>query len=173
MIEAFNSIREKAKQPLHLLVVGFGTDGDRLKNQVYELGISSDVTFTDKVTDDEIVELHKVGDIFCMPSPSELQCIAALEAMASGKPVVAVEAGALPELCQDGKNGFLCEKDNVKQIAASLLRLVNDDRLRSDYGKQSVKIATTHDMAYTLDRFEEIYAALASSKTPELPQRLL
>lgn len=173
LINAFYSIQTKTTTPLHLLVVGFGTDGDRLKNQTYELDIHKDVTFTGRVTDDEIVALQKVGDMFCMPSPSELQCIAALEAMASGKPIVAVDAGALHELCQSGVNGFLCEKDNTQQIAESLLRLIDDKKLRDTYGKASVKIAITHDIKHTIDRFEEIYRSVASSKTHELPQRLL
>lgn len=173
LVDAFNVVQQRAEQPLHLLIVGFGTDSDRLENQVYQLGLHDKVTFTGRVTDDEIVELHKIGSVFCMPSPAELQCIAAMEAMASGKPVVAVDAGALKELCQDGRNGFLCEKDDVDGVADALLKLVEDEKLREKFGKESLKIAKTHDIDYTLDRFEEIYTELIGSKTHELPQRLL
>ena len=157
LIEAFAKILHKTKKPIHLLIVGDGTDRERLKNMIYENHISKHVTFTGRVTDDEIVALQKVGDIFCMPSPAELQSIATLEAMASGKPVVAVAAGALAELCQDGRNGFLCEKDNVAQVAESLLTLVEDVPLRKKFAKESLAIAKTHDIEHTLDRFEAIY----------------
>lgn len=173
LIDAFNYVQASTKQPVHLLVVGFGTDGDRLENLVYQLDLHDKVTFTGRVTDEEIVELHKVGDIFCMPSPAELQCIAAMEAMASGKPVVAVDAGALRELCQDGRNGFLCAKDDIDGIAESLLTIINDDELRTKFGKESLAIAATHDIEYTLNRFEEIYADLIGSKVVQAPQRLL
>ena len=132
------------------------------------------MTFTGRVTDEEIVELHKVGDVFAMPSPAELQSIATLEAMATGKPVVGVDAGALAELCQDDRNGFLCEQDNVDEIADSLRQLVDDETLRKQFGKESLAIAKTHDIQHTLDKFESIYdQVLALEKNRQLPQRLL
>ena len=173
LIDAFAQLRSRTETPLHLLIVGSGTDAERLKNRVYEHGIRDNVSFTGRVTDEEIVELHKVGDVFCMPSPAELQCIAALEAMASGKPVVAVDAGALYELCQDERNGFLCRKDDVEQICDSLQKLVDDKTLRTKFGKESLKIAATHDIEHTLDQFEAIYKNLIKTKKYELPQRLL
>lgn len=173
LIDAFYHVKQTLGKPVHLLIVGFGTDSDRLENQVYQLGIHDDVTFTGRVTDEEIIELHKVGDVFCMPSPAELQCIAALEAMASGKPVVAVDAGAVGELCQTERNGFLCEKDDVDQIANALTTLLADEAMRARFGEESIAIAKTHDLAYTLDRFEAIYAELIGSKTRQSPQRIL
>ncbi len=173
LIDAFSKLVKRTNKPLHLLIVGFGTDSDRLENQVYQLDLHDHVTFTGRVTDDEIVELQKVGDIFCMPSPSELQCIAAMEAMASGKPLVAVDAGAVKELCQNDRNGFLCEKDNVEQITDSLETLVGDEKLRAKYAKESLAIVKTHDITYTLDQFETIYDSLIGSKTRRSPQRLL
>lgn len=173
LINAFYQVQQTLAKPVHLLIVGFGTDSERLDNQVYQLGIHDSVTFTGRVSDEEIVELHKVGDVFCMPSPAELQCIAALEAMASGKPIVAVDAGAVRELCQTERNGFLCEKDDVDQIANALTTLLTDDAMRKRFAEESVAIAKTHDIAYTLDRFEAIYTELIGSKTRQSPQRLL
>jgi glycosyltransferase involved in cell wall biosynthesis len=173
LIEAFARTLREAKTEPHLLVVGAGTDLERMKNLTYELRIHSHVTFTGRVTDEEIIELHKVGDVFAMPSPAELQSIATLDAMASGKPVVAVDAGALSELCQNQRNGFLCEKDNIDQFSASLTRLVDDVQLREKFAAESLAIAKTHDMRHTLDKFEEIYATVLKAGSRRLPQRLL
>jgi glycosyltransferase involved in cell wall biosynthesis len=162
LIKAFVRVLDMAKTPSHLLIVGDGTDKEHLMNLVHENGIAKHVTFTGRVTDDEIMELHKVGDVFCMPSPAELQSISTLEAMASGKPVVAVDAGALGELCQEGHNGYLCERDNDEQIAASLAELLDDADLRKKFGRASLEIAGTHDIEHTLDRFEEIYTFVAA-----------
>jgi glycosyltransferase involved in cell wall biosynthesis len=98
-----------------------------------------------------------------MPSPAELQSIATLEAMASGIPVVAVDAGALKELCQDGRNGFLCLKDNDRQIADSLRKILLDKDLRQKFSEESLAIARTHDIRVTLDRFEAIYTDLINA----------
>lgn len=161
LVKAFAEIQKETDS--HLMIVGDGTDSDHLKEMTYALGIHSHVTFTGKVTDDEIVQLHKVGAVYCMPSPAELQSIATLEAMASGIPVVAVDAGALGELCQDGRNGFLCLKDNDRQIADSLRTILQDKDLRQKFSQESLAIAKTHDIRTTLDRFEAIYTDLINA----------
>ena len=144
----------------HLLIVGDGTDASNLKQLVKTLGLQKSVTFSGKVSDEDLVALHKVGTVFCMPSPAELQSIATLEAMASGQPIVAVDAGALKELCQHERNGFLCEKDNDEQIAQGILAILEDASLRERFAAESLAIAKTHDLQTTLQRFEEIYASL-------------
>lgn len=156
LVDAFEKVHKHNKN-LHMMIVGSGTDLERLKNRVYEKHLAKHVTFTGRVTDEEIVELHKVTDIFCMPSPAELQSIATLEAMASGKPVVAVDVGPLKELCQHERNGLLSEKDNVAEFAANIAKLVEDTALRKEFAKESLAIAKTHDIEHTLDRFEAIY----------------
>ena len=120
-------------------------------------GILPKVTFTGRVSDEEIQQLHRVGTVFAMPSPAELQSIATLEAMASGKPVVAVDAGALRELCQDGRNGVLCPEDDVDAMAAGLRKILLDDSLRERMSQESLAIAKTHDIEHTLDQFEALY----------------
>lgn len=154
-----------ADEKAHLLIVGGGTDADNLKALVKEFDMSDQVTFTGRVSDEDLPKLHKVGTIFCMPSPAELQSIVVLEAMASGKPIVAVDAGALKELCQNGRNGFLCEQDNDEEIAASFLKIIKNPSLRESMGQESLAIAKTHDLEYTLKRFEEIYTDLINAKT--------
>ncbi len=161
LLNAFEQVLKTTK--VHLLIVGFGTDADNLKLLAYESGLSKHITFTGRVSDDEIVALHKVGTVYCMPSPAELQSIATLEAMASGQPIVAVNAGALWELCQNERNGFLCDQDNDDQIAKSLLKIITDTSLRKKMSQESIAIAATHDLQYTLKRFEDIYTDLINA----------
>lgn len=147
----------------HLLIVGDGNDRENTERLAIKLGIRRNVTFTGKVSDEDLVILHRVGDVFCMPSPAELQSIATLEAMASGLPVVAVDAGALKELCQDNRNGYLCRQDDYTQIAESLIKILSDKKLQKTMSNQSLEIAQSHDMKTTLDVFEEIYESLIAS----------
>lgn len=151
-------VRVKSVMPnLHLLIVGDGTERPVLAHLAHELGVSQDLTLTGRVSDEDLVQLHKVGTVFAMPSPAELQSIATLEAMASGQPVVAVDAGALGELCQTDRNGYLVEQDNDEMMADGLLRILEDPSVRTAMSKQSLEIAQTHDLDTTLARFEEIY----------------
>lgn len=155
LLKAFAKMKNSCDA--HLLIVGDGTDRENLVELSRELKIVKRITFTGRVSDEDLTQLHRIGTVFAMPSPAELQSIALLEAMASGKPAVAVDAGALRELCQDGVNGVLCEQDNVDQMAAGLKKILCDDDLAKQYSAKSLEIAQTHDLEYTLDRFEDIY----------------
>jgi glycosyltransferase involved in cell wall biosynthesis len=148
---------------VHLLIVGDGTERPVLKTMAHDLGISHSVTLTGRVSDEDLVALHKIGMVFCMPSPAELQSIATLEAMASGQPVVAVDAGALRELCQHERNGYLTEQDNDEMIAKGLVAILEDEALREEMSQESLAIARTHDLQTTLQRFEQIYTDLINA----------
>jgi glycosyltransferase involved in cell wall biosynthesis len=162
LLRAF--VRVQSVMPhVHLLIVGDGTEASLLKSLSHDLGIAHDVTLTGRVSDEDLVELHKVGTVFCMPSPAELQSIATLEAMASGQPVVAVDAGALRELCQNERNGYLTEQDNDEEIARGIIAILEDDGLREEMSQESLAIAQTHDLQTTLKRFEQIYTDLINA----------
>jgi glycosyltransferase involved in cell wall biosynthesis len=159
LVKAFHRIHDTIPNA-HLLIVGDGTDAAHLKSMVRQCGIEDKVTFTGRVSDEDLVNLHKVGTVYCMPSPAELQSIATLEAMASGKPIVAVDAGALKELCQTDRNGFLCAQDDDEAIADSLLKILRDKKLATAFGHQSLDIANSHDIRTTLAEFERLYTTL-------------
>ena len=162
LVRAF--IRVQSVMPnTHLLIVGDGTERSLLEGLSRDLGIAHDVTLTGRVSDEDLVSLHKVGTVFCMPSPAELQSIATLEAMASGQPVVAVDAGALRELCQHERNGYLTQQDDDEMIAKGIIAILEDPTLREEMAAESLAIARTHDLRTTLKRFEEIYTDLINS----------
>ncbi len=144
----------------HVLIVGHGNEAEYLKELSKQLGIEKKVTFAGRVSDEDVTKLQKVGSVFCMPSPAELQCIACLEAMASGSPIVVVKAGAVHELCDEGKNGFVCETDNDADMAEKITTILKDKKLQQSMSKRSIEIAKTHDIQHTLARFEAIYQQL-------------
>lgn len=155
LVKAFAKIYKKTGA--HLVLVGAGTDSDALNTLVHRMKLTRYVTFTGRVTDEEIRQLQQIGTVFAMPSPAELQSIATLEAMASGQPIVAVKAGALAELCQHERNGILCDKDNIDQMADGLEKILSDSSLRDRMAAESLAIAKTHDIEYTLNEFEALY----------------
>lgn len=161
LINAFKRLLKT--QNAHLLIVGDGQEAVNVKEQAYELGIFDHITFTGRVTEEDKELLHKVGTVFAMPSPTELQSIATLEAMASGQPIVAVDAGALSELCQDGRNGYLFTLDDDAAMSEALVKVIANPDERTRMSKESLKIAKTHDLETTLARFEAIYESLIKS----------
>lgn len=155
VIHAFKQVLKQ--RDAHLLIAGYGVAENTLREMVADLSIEDNVTFAGFVPEEDKIELEKVGTLYVIASPFELQCIAALEAMASGQPVVAVNAGALPELCQDGRNGYLFDVDDYSQAAEKILAIINDHELRERFSLESLKIAATHNLNHTLDEFEKVY----------------
>lgn len=155
VVQAMQRLREHLDA--HAIIVGHGNDADNLKRLARELGLSKHITFTGRVTDEDLPKLYRLADVFAMPSPAELQCIVLLEAMATGLPSVAVNAGALYELCQDGRNGYLTQVDDSTDMADKLLAILQDKKLRASMGKEALAIANTHDLATTIATYESIY----------------
>lgn len=161
LLHAAKSVLKEHKA--HFLIVGDGNATESLEDFAQALGIADSVTFTGRVSDDDLLQLHRIGDIFVMPSPAELQSLALLESMASGKPAIAVSAGALPELCQDGRNGFIVPVDNVRIMSERISRLLGDEKLRKKFSSESLKIARAHDIKNVIKRFEDIYKEVIST----------
>jgi glycosyltransferase involved in cell wall biosynthesis len=100
--------------------------------------------------------------VFAIASEAELQSLVTMAAMASGLPVVAVDAGALAELVHAGENGFLARPGNAGEIAESLELLGRDAGLRARMSRASSRIISGHDGHRVLTRWESIYRALAA-----------
>jgi len=93
---------------------------------------------------------------------SEGTCRAALEAMATGRPVIATRAAALPEIVEDGKTGLLVELDNVGELAEATVRLLGDRAQRERMGRaarQAVldRFCEHHRAAATLEAYRAIW----------------
>jgi glycosyltransferase involved in cell wall biosynthesis len=102
----------------------------------------SDVPATPGVTvhhglrpnDPALMELYRTSHVFALPSSAEAFGIAAVEASASGLPVVAARVGGLADIVDDGTTGYLVEPDDVDGLADALARLVGDPALRQRMG---------------------------------------
>jgi hypothetical protein len=100
-----------------------------------------------------------------MPSIAELQSIATMEAMASGRPVIAANAMALPHLVHDGDNGYLFEPDDVDDFASALLKVATANQKELDrLSENSLHLIQSHDIKRTLAIFEGLYRAEEGSK---------
>jgi glycosyltransferase involved in cell wall biosynthesis len=111
----------------------------------------------------QLVDILGISDVFFIPSPSESQSITTLEAMASSLPVVACNAGALPDLVQDGVNGFLFDADQIDLCMEKLEELVSDAAMRETFGKASCGRARKHDMKRVMTALENRYLHLTKS----------
>ena len=169
LVEAFKIVRRTFDA--HLLIVGDGVDREHLGGLVDAYRMNQCVTFTGRVSDEDKILLEQVGTLYAISSPAELQSIATLEAMACGQPIVAVDAGALAELCHDGENGYLFELDDSEQMAEKILAILEDAKVRELFSKESLKIAQKHNLEFTLREYEALYRRTITYKQKEIAKR--
>ena len=154
VVDAFSRLKNESA---FLLIVGDGVDKVRLMKKVSNMGIDGRVKFLGKVLPPDLYELYKVGSVFATASTIETQGIVLIEAAACGLPLIAVDAGAVSEVCVDSENGYLCEPGNVPEISAAMEKILGDAELRDRFSKKSIEIAREHDFERTLDKFINIY----------------
>jgi glycosyltransferase involved in cell wall biosynthesis len=124
---------------LEIRIVGGGPERDRLQRICRERKLDQLVTWRIDISQDELMREYGRCDVFCLPSVQEGFGIVFLEAMASGKPIVAANAGAAPEVVQ---HGLLVEPDKEDELAQALEQLYADRTLRmtlGEAGRQFVK----------------------------------
>jgi glycosyltransferase involved in cell wall biosynthesis len=116
------------------------------------------VTFHGHTSEEELRALYSRATVFAIASIAELQSIATMEAMASGLPIVAANAVALPHLVHDGENGYLFTPGDDDELAARLtdvLTAESEERRRMQ--QASLDAVAIHDINRTLDTFEALY----------------
>ena len=116
--------RVHASQPSVLVMVGDGPDRPAAEEEARRLGVTDAVAFLGKV--DVVAPLLAAAHVFLLPSETESFGLSALEALASGVPVVASRVGGLPEVIQDGETGILCPVGDLDAMAAGARDLLRD-----------------------------------------------
>lgn len=149
---------------IHLIIVGKGKEEKRLRNMVKKLRIENAVTFTGFIPNADLPELYAACDCFVIAGISETQGIVTMEAMAAGLPVIAADALALPELVENGKNGFLFPPGDEDTVAACIKTVFQDEKRRKKMGQESLRLIRKHDIDHTVDAFETLYATLIKRK---------
>jgi len=143
---------------VHLRVVGHGDQLKNLEKLVEELGLADRVHFDGRVSDTELRAALTQASVFAIASIAELQSIATMEAMASGLPIVAADAMALPHLVRDGENGYLFQPGNDRELAVAVEKILTmpaDDYLAMQ--EASLRMVQAHDIDRTLDTFDALY----------------
>jgi glycosyltransferase involved in cell wall biosynthesis len=145
---------------IHLCLVGRDDgEGPKLRRAAADLGVASRVHFLGYQADARA--LLPGFDIFTLPSLCEGQPIALLEAMDAGLPVVASNVGGIPEVVEHGVTGFLAPSGDAQALAAHLLTLSLDPRLRASMGRAGrEKVRRDHDIGRTANEYAGLYRML-------------
>lgn len=144
------------KLAAHLVIAGIGKHVAALSLYAKKLGLSSRVTWIGRVNTSEMVELYQASDCFVITSPVETQSIVALQAISCGLPVLAANAGALPEIVMHNINGYLVSSYDDVVLGRRMEELV-DPEIRNRMGVKSREISMLHHKPTALLKLEEFY----------------
>jgi glycosyltransferase involved in cell wall biosynthesis len=157
---------------IHFAIAGTGALRERLEHFAAELKINHRVSFLGYVPDEDLPAFYCAGHAFVLAGTAELQSIATMEAMASGLPVLAADAVALPELVHTGHNGFLFEPGNPVMLAEQLTLLFTDDVLHGEMAAESLRMIQKHAVERTMEAFETSYAEAIREGGTAKPHRV-
>ncbi|WP_017592196.1 glycosyltransferase [Nocardiopsis potens] len=160
--DLIRAVRRVPVDGAQLVLAGTGAQRARLERLAEEEGVSDRVRFLGFVPEEDLPLVYRAADAFAISGIAELQSIATLEAMASGLPVVAADAMALPHLVHVGRNGYLYEPGSADDLAKYLGAILASAGERARMGAESREMAARHDHERSLDRFERIYRDVAS-----------
>jgi len=142
--------------PARLLMVGEGPERPNALALAQELGVAERIAFVGSFP--RIETMLALADLFLLPSSQESFGLAALEAMASGMPVVATDIGGIPEVVKDGVSGFLHPLGAVDAMAASAIALLRDDALHARFAHAAREHARANfDEATITERYLACY----------------
>jgi phosphatidyl-myo-inositol dimannoside synthase len=138
LIAAFNLAAGRLGA-LRLVVVGDGDDAARLWAVAAKGAAAKQINFRGAVDDIALRDLYDRCEIFALPSRKEGFGLVFLEAMAHGKPVVAADSTATPEVVVNGETGVLVPYGDVAKLADALISLGDDPKLARDLGARGLE----------------------------------
>jgi N-acetyl-alpha-D-glucosaminyl L-malate synthase BshA len=147
--------RVAKETPSVLVMVGDGPERPAAEEEARALGVIGSVYFLGKI--DAVAPLLADADVFLLPSQSESFGLSALEALASGVPVVGSNAGGLPEVIRNGETGLLYPVGDVDAMAQGALSILRDPARRRAMGKAAARDARER---FSLDAIVSQYEAL-------------
>lgn len=144
----------------HLILAGVGKEKEKLMSLAHSLSVFDHIVWVDQVTKQKIIDLYQSSNGFVIMSPVETQSIVALQAIACGLPVIAANAGALPELVHDGRNGYLLPTFDDKALAEKMTYLATHPDVCEKMGKESRKMSLKHEKRKVLVELENLYRSI-------------
>ena len=163
VLKIFVEVRQRI--PAKLLLVGDGPDRSTLEKSAEKFGLSQDVICIGKIKNP--IEPLRISDLFLLPSETESFGLAALEAMASGVPVIASNSGGLPEVIEHGVSGFLHNVGDIESMANSAVQILENPRELAQFRKQAKARSSVFHIDKILPQYEALYSKVLPPQAPE------
>lgn len=158
-IKMFNVLREKGVKA-KLRFIGSLADNNYyalLTKAIQESPYCSDITLETNVSQEELFAAYKSAKLFVLHSQEESQGIVFAEAMATGMPVVATKVGGVPDVVENGKDGFLCEFGDAISMAVMVEDILTDEKVWQSFSQHAKQTAKKYDWDKIAEQIYELY----------------
>lgn len=147
---------------VRLRVAGDGPERSSLEARARRLGLADRVEFLGHLSREAVESCFAAAAVQVVPSLwSEPFGLVAIEAMARGTPIMVSAAGALPELVEDGRTGYVVPAGEARALAGRLAEVLQDDEGRASMCREARRVACeVFDIDRVMDRFVACYAGL-------------
>jgi colanic acid/amylovoran biosynthesis glycosyltransferase len=150
---------------VRLVLVGSGPLEATLRCKATDLGLEARVSFEGAVGQDDMARYYAEADVFCLPSFAEGVPVVLMEAMATGRPVIATWIAGVPELVEDGISGLLVAPGNFEELADALLRLSVSPEERESLGLAGRhKVEKAFDSGHCAAELARVFTDMALSR---------
>ncbi|MGI9043341.1 MAG: N-acetyl-alpha-D-glucosaminyl L-malate synthase BshA [Gemmatimonadaceae bacterium] len=154
VVRIFAAVNDRT--PGRLVMIGDGPDRPDAEDEARQLGLEGRVQFLGKI--DNVAPLLASADLFLLPSTSESFGLSALEALASGVPVIGTNAGGMPEVVRHGETGILCEVGDVDAMSAAAITILEDrDRWQSMSELGAADARARFSLEQIVTEYEQLY----------------
>ena len=165
---AISTLSKLGHRDAQLVLIGSssGPDGPteerRIRQMVEELGLKNRVLFVEPQSHEKLVDWYRAADVVLMPSRSESFGLVALEAAASGVPVVASKVGGLQTIVEDGLSGYLIDDRDPCSYADHVYKIISDTEKAKEMSIQAVNKSKSFTWSVTAARLRRICLDLQS-----------
>ncbi len=153
VIKVFNAVQKQL--PAKLMMVGEGPERESAELLCEKLGITDKVVFLGN--SNEIDKILCFSDLFLLPSLTESFGLSALEAMASGVPVISSNTGGIPEVNVNGVSGYLSDINDIEDMSKNAIHILSDKARLSEFKSNAKKVASRFDIHAIVPQYEAIY----------------
>jgi len=153
VIDIFARIRKA--MPAKLIMGGDGPERPDAERKVLEMGLDNDVTFLGSIKNSS--DVLACADLLLLPSETESFGVSALEAMVSGVPVVASNAGGMPEVQENGVTGYMCDVGDIESMADKATYILSDNERLERFREGARMKATEFSTEKIISQYEDLY----------------
>ncbi|MDO4909498.1 MAG: D-inositol-3-phosphate glycosyltransferase [Corynebacterium sp.] len=162
LLAALKELRTEPDAPNTRVIMCGGPSGREATDATYrklakKLGVDCCVRFLDPRPPQELVAIYRAADVVAVPSYNESFGLVAMEAQATGTPVVAARVGGLPTAVKENETGMLVDGHEPRAWANALKEILSDDERRLAMSKEAVRYATRFSWAHTAAELEATY----------------